>query len=153
MAISARSRRPTSVVTSMLSRSLRASSGVSTGVLPRLTACLGPRTECAGLIASTWPTTSQSNSMRTAARCCLTVGFSKSRRPNVGGDVHRLDCDQLMEASVLAPGEEASAGVEVGRSLVRVLDRDGEEFEIPARRLVAGRGDKASRCLSLLFTI
>jgi hypothetical protein len=26
----------------------------------------------------TWPVTSQSNSMRMAARCCLTVGFSKS---------------------------------------------------------------------------
>jgi hypothetical protein len=40
--------------------------------------CLGPRTAWAGLVATTWPVTSQSNSMRMAARCCLTVGFSKS---------------------------------------------------------------------------
>ena len=29
----------------------------------------------AGLVATTWPMTSQSNSMRIAARCCSTVGF------------------------------------------------------------------------------
>ena len=34
----------------------------------------GPRTTEAGLLRTTWPTTSQSNSMRTAARCCLTEG-------------------------------------------------------------------------------
>jgi serine/threonine-protein kinase len=33
---------------------------------------LGPRTEAAGLRRMTWPTTSQSNSVRIAARCCLT---------------------------------------------------------------------------------
>ena len=32
----------------------------------------------AGLVATIWPVTSQSNSMRMAAKCCLTVGFSKS---------------------------------------------------------------------------
>ena len=49
-----------------------ASSGGRIGVRPRLTTCLGPRTTEAGLDRTTWPTTSQSNSMRTAARCCLT---------------------------------------------------------------------------------
>jgi hypothetical protein len=43
-----------------------------------LTTCFGPRTAWAGLVATTWPVTSQSNSMRMAARRCLTVGFSKS---------------------------------------------------------------------------
>ena len=28
------------------------------------------------MVATTWPITSQSNSIRTAARCCLTVGFA-----------------------------------------------------------------------------
>jgi hypothetical protein len=46
-AISARSRRPTIVVTSMLSISARASSGDSTGVLPTVAVCDGPRTELA----------------------------------------------------------------------------------------------------------
>src|SRR5947208_498718 len=39
---------------------------------------LGPRTAAAGLTAST-PTISQSNSMRTAASACLTPGGGKSR--------------------------------------------------------------------------
>src|SRR5215203_5492188 len=47
--MSARSRRPTGVLTSMLSSRCRASSGASTGVLPRFTTCLGPRTAVAGL--------------------------------------------------------------------------------------------------------
>ena len=34
----------------MLSSSSRACAAVSTGVLPRLTTCFGPRTECAGLM-------------------------------------------------------------------------------------------------------
>ena len=63
-------RRRVTVPTLMLS-SARAWSSVSTGVLPRRTTCLGPRTACAGLTARTWPTTSQSNSMRIAARCCF----------------------------------------------------------------------------------
>ena len=35
---------------------------------------VGPRTEVAGLVGITWPVTSQSNSRRMAARCCLIVG-------------------------------------------------------------------------------
>ena len=51
----------------------------STGVLPVRTTYLGPRTAAAGLTARTWPTTSQSNSMRTAASHCLTLGGENSR--------------------------------------------------------------------------
>jgi hypothetical protein len=60
-AISARSRGPIGVVTSMLSSSVRASAGSSTGVLPLRTRCAGPRTEAAGLNGTTYPMTSQSN--------------------------------------------------------------------------------------------
>jgi hypothetical protein len=74
--ISARSRSPTRVEVSMLSIRTRAWSVVSTGVLPRLMTCLGPRTEVAGLVARIPPVTSQSNNMRIAARCCLSVGFA-----------------------------------------------------------------------------
>ena len=42
---------------SMASKSARASSAGSTGVLPVLTTCLGPRTACAGLKGTTWPST------------------------------------------------------------------------------------------------
>jgi len=40
--------------------------------LPFFMTCLGPRTECAGFTSMTWPTTSQSNSIRSPARCCFT---------------------------------------------------------------------------------
>ena len=50
-----------------------------TGVLPVLDDMPGPRTELAGLKGRTWPTTSQSNSIRRAARCCLTVAGERSR--------------------------------------------------------------------------
>ena len=61
--ISARSRRPAwrGHVDAVEQR--RASSGASTGVLPRFTTCVGPRTASAGLTGTTWPITSQSNSM------------------------------------------------------------------------------------------
>ena len=72
--MSARSRSPTRLSAGKLSNSARASSGERIGVRPRLTTWLGPRTTDAGLLRTTWPTTSQSNSMRTAARCCLTEG-------------------------------------------------------------------------------
>ena len=39
--------------------------------MPVLTTCLGPRTAAAGLVGTIWPITSQSNSIRTAASCCL----------------------------------------------------------------------------------
>jgi hypothetical protein len=52
--------------------------GILTVVLPAFTTCFGTRTACAGLVATTWPVTSQSNSMRMAARCCFTVGFSNN---------------------------------------------------------------------------
>ena len=53
--------------------------GIQHRGLARLDDMRGPRTACAGLVATTWQVTSQSNSMRMAARCCLTVGFSKWR--------------------------------------------------------------------------
>jgi hypothetical protein len=45
-----------------------------TGVLPFFTTYFGPRTAWAGFTWMTWPSTSQSTSMRNAARCCFTVG-------------------------------------------------------------------------------
>ena len=56
----------------MAASSALASSRVGIRVLP-LAVLSGPRPR-AGLCGTTWPTTSQSNSMRTAVRCCLTVG-------------------------------------------------------------------------------
>jgi hypothetical protein len=82
------------------------------------------------------------------ARCCSTVGFSKSlpKPADTGGDVHRFDVGDLIEVGArFAPGEEAPAGVEIGGAGVRVLDRDGEEFEEAARAVVAGGGNQRGR--------
>jgi hypothetical protein len=44
--------------------------------------------------------------------------------------MHRLDIDQLVDIlAPIAPGEEAPAGVKVRAARIRVVDRDGEEFE------------------------
>ena len=59
---------------------------VRTGVLPFLMTYLGPRTAEAGFTASTPPVTIQSNSIRIAARCCLTVGFDN---PSFRSSLHR----------------------------------------------------------------
>ena len=56
------------------SRSFLASAGERTGVAPLVTTCFGPRTAAAGFTGRTWLTTSQSPSMRIAAKCCFTVG-------------------------------------------------------------------------------
>ena len=60
-------------------------------------------------------------------------------------DVHRFDVGDLIDVGArFAPGEEARAGVEIGGAGVRVLDRDGEEFEEAARAVVAGGGDQGA---------
>src|ERR1039458_9949288 len=51
---------------------------LNTGVLPFFTTYLGPRTAWAGFVSRTWPVTSQSKSIRSAARCCFTVGAVNS---------------------------------------------------------------------------
>ena len=68
---------------------------------------LGAADRRAGFKGMTWPMTSQSKSIRMAARCCLTVGagFGLRELLDVGGDVHRLDVDQG-QTLPLAPSEE-----------------------------------------------
>src|SRR6266849_3257491 len=65
---------PRTVSDGIASMSRRHSPPSSTGVLPVFTTWVGPRTDEAGLAGMTWPTTSQSNSMRIAASSCLTLG-------------------------------------------------------------------------------
>jgi hypothetical protein len=81
--------------------------------------------------------------MRMAAKCCFTVGFSKSlaERLDIGGDVKRLDVGELAQLVMLAPGEEPAHGMQIRRAGVPVADGRGEEFQEAARRSVAGVGD------------
>ena len=131
MAISARSRRSRTVSVGMLSMSLRHSAPSSTGVLPVFTTCFGPRTAAAGFIGTTWPVTSQSNSMRTAASCCFTPGapcFSCSSFTQAATSNGRMARER--EAALLAPGEEPAAGAGIGPARVVVVDVGGEEFDV-----------------------
>ena len=84
----------------MLSSSSRASSAVSTGVLPFLTTYLGPRTAWAGFTSRTWPVTSQSKSMRSAARDCLTAGGENSPWSYRLGET-RMSVDGASSASLV----------------------------------------------------
>ena len=107
----------------------RVSFAESTGVLPVLTTCFGPRTELAGLKGRTWPTTSQSKEHPE----CGEVLFHARRREqgrellDVGGDHHRLDLVERDPAS-FAPFREAAHGREVGKARVGVSDVCGEEL-------------------------
>ena len=100
--------------------------------------CFGPRTETrvAGTI---WPTTNQSNSIRSAARHCLTLGAAT--RP---GALNARPTGSEYEPAVLAPDEKAPADPRIGAARVRVADVGGEEFHIapacPFARLGGDRG-------------
>ena len=122
----------------MLSSRRRACSSVKTGVLPRRTTCLGPRTAWAGLTARTWPTTSQSNSMRIAARCNLTVGLAAVVCTSLCSDVHRLDVGQPADLVLLDPREKVTCSPVVGHAGVLVADRRGEKFKEALGGMVAG---------------
>ena len=114
------------------------------GVLSILSPCILP--DVPFVFARGDPPFVRSGLPRIAARCCSTVGFSKSlpRPADIGGDLHRFDVGDLIDVGArFAPGEEAPAGVEIGGAGVRVLDRDGEEFEEAARAVVAGGGDQS----------
>jgi hypothetical protein len=121
-------------------------SSVRTGVLRRLTTCFGPRTACAGLTARTSPTTSQSNSMRIAAGCWLTVGLASSpaapryrlRRATARCRLgRRSSFAQASQRTCTQPGKQP--GNSHGGVLVAAVR--GEEFEEAAGGPVAGVGD------------
>ena len=100
----------------MASSSSRASSGVSTGVLPFLMTYFGPRTAAAGLKGISPPVTIQSNSIRIAARCCLTLGFAMPSASSLLYICRNSDGLDVIEADamLLAPGEERAARPAIG---------------------------------------
>ena len=86
---------------------------------------------------------SQSNSMRMAARCCLTVGFGGRRlqRLDIGGDVQRFDVSELADLVLPDPAKEVAHGPVIGHAGVVVLDRGRKKLEKPPGRPIAGIGD------------
>ena len=66
-----------------------------------------------------------------------------AERLDIGGDMQRLDIGDFADLVLVAPGEEPTAGPVIRHARILVPDRRGEEFQEPARRLVAGVGDDA----------
>src|SRR5271166_2614443 len=108
--ISARSRRPTKVDVSMLSSSSRACSPVSTVVLPVLTTCFGPRTECAGLVATTGDQPVEQHADGGKVLLDRRLLEILPKRLDIGRDMQRLDIGDLADLVVIAPGEETDTG-------------------------------------------
>src|SRR5438105_3285733 len=129
--MSARSRKPWIVSVSIESKSSLVSSRVSTGVLPRFTTCFGPWTECAGLVGTTCPTTSQSKSIRTAARLLLDarLGAGQTAPLDERCDDCRVDAVDVLNSSRVAPVEEVADGATIGPARVGVADVGGEELD------------------------
>src|SRR5271157_149832 len=131
--MSARSRRPISVSVGMPLKSSRASSGDSTGVLPRLITCLGPRQGLSGPPGR--PPASQK------------VLFDAGRSPglaellDISCDMHRLDPIQPVKPNPIAPAEELRDRPGIGRSRIGIADIRGEELDKPDCGLLASRGD------------
>jgi hypothetical protein len=72
-----------------------------------------------------------SNSMRKAARCCLTVGAVNSRCRSLrkAATWEGSHLSELGDAAPLAPGREAARRVHVCLAGVVIVDLGGEEFE------------------------
>jgi hypothetical protein len=109
------------------------------GALPVFTTYFGPRTAAAGFIGTTWPITSQSSSMRTAAAgCCFTPGapsvFCSFLHP--GRHVEWPDHGECQSAP-LAPGKEPSARPDIYPAGVGVVDVGGEELNVAPAGVVA----------------
>ena len=104
---------------------------VRMGVRPRFTSYVGPLTEMAGFALMTCPVTSQLNSTRIAARCCLIVGFSNAlaRLRDIYGHVERLDGREVSYVLTVAPSQESATSAVVRIACVLVADRNSEEFD------------------------
>ena len=69
------------------------------------------------------------------------LGHPGAERLDIGGDVERLDVDELADLVTVDPGKELRHGPVIGHAGVLVADGGGEEFQEPSRGMVAGAGD------------
>src|ERR1700730_13410272 len=100
----ARSRKPMTVEILIASISWRASSGSSTGVLPRRTIWRGPRT-AAGLTGMIWPITEQMT-QGGQAQLCGRRGVRLLQLLDIGGDGAALDAREPRHAARRKPVEK-----------------------------------------------
>jgi hypothetical protein len=122
------------VSVSMASTRSRTSCAESTGVLPVLTEWRGPRTDAAGFIGSTCPTTSQSNSDRSAAKRCFTDGADSDNCSMYAATCHRLHRAEVVDAERSTPAREVLACVRIGPARVGISNVGGEELDGPPLR-------------------
>ena len=96
-----------------------------------------------------WPVTSQSKSMRSAARDCLTVGGENSpwRSFTKAATWKGLHVGELADAVCVAPLREAPGGVQVRLARVAVVDLGGKKLEDALRGL--GRWREQRRGIKL----
>ena len=125
----------------MLSSKERASSAVSTGVLPLLREYLGPRTAWAGFscqdLAGDQPVKQDAKSRQVLLDGSR--GQLALQALNESSDVDRLHLGELADAVLLTPGRKAAGGVEVGAAGVGVIDLGGEELQHALCCLWGGR--------------
>ena len=106
--------------------------------------CLGPRTELAGLTATTWPITSQSKRWRSAASFCLTVG-AETFRPRASIQVATWSGSTAASERTPCASHQARNsrhGAPVGFAGIAVADVGGEEIDEAARCMLAAGGDQ-----------
>ena len=70
------------------------------------------------------------------------LGGRGLERLDIGGDVDRLDVGELVNAVLLQPGKKVAHGPVIGHAGVLVADRRSKELQEPARRMIAGVGDR-----------
>jgi hypothetical protein len=130
----------------MLSRRTRAWSVVSTGVLPRLTTCFGPRTAWAGLTGEHAARDEPIEAHADGSEVLLhrRLGHPGAERLAIGDDVERLDVGELADLVALDPGEELRHGPVIGLPVFRLRmvaaknSRNRRAAWSPAPAMVAG---------------
>ena len=101
--------------------------------------CFGAWTTCTGLTAIIWPGTSQSNRMRTAARCYLIIDWPWV---SIQAAMQRFDTADAADAVLVAPGKTTD-GPAARHPGVLVAAGGGEDLQEPTRGSLAGISDDA----------
>ena len=133
------------ILIGMLSSNTRAWSAVSTGVLPFVTTCFGPRTELAGLNVEVAAAGQPVEAHADGRQVLLDGGggFDLGQVFDIGGDVLGLDGLER-QAVPVAPGKEIQDRPAVGFPRVAVADGRGQELDeafaarSPASAMTAG---------------
>src|SRR3954451_12280909 len=129
----------------MLSRSCRASSGASAGVLPRLTMCLGPRTSGCRVERQDAAGGEPVEHHPDGGEVLLNGrgGMSMAEFLYISGDVDRTHRRNRGHAVVLQPSPERADRPHVGPAGVRVADLGGEELQEAVGGAITGGIDQS----------